>query len=176
MAALDKAADRTVSSWNSTRYGRTLVKANQVPAVPQEDLRKRIETEVLAWQASVLELVRAQGASKRAAGRFVSLGVNGVGAALMIAVFAHTGGLTGGEVVIAGGTAALSQRLLEALFGDEAVRDLTSKARTDLLDRIQGLIEKDTLRYEEAARRGANDPEDLSSLRDALGALEANPQ
>ena len=36
--------------------------------------------------------------------RFLSLGVNGLGVALMVVVFAHTGGLTGVEVGVAGGT------------------------------------------------------------------------
>ena len=40
----------------------------------------------------------------------------------MLAVFLQTGGLTGAEVVVAGGTSALGQRVLEAVFGDQAVR------------------------------------------------------
>ena len=51
----------------------------------------------------------------------------------MLAVFAHTGGLTGAEVAVAGGTSAVGQKLLEALFGDQAVRTLAATAREDLL-------------------------------------------
>ncbi len=40
----------------------------------------------------------------------------------MIFVFAQTGGITGAEVGIAGGTTVLAQRVLEAVFGDQAVR------------------------------------------------------
>ena len=54
----------------------------------------------------------------------LSWGVNGAGAAVMVAVFAQTGGLTGGEIAVAGGTTAVGQRVLEAVFGDAAVRSL----------------------------------------------------
>ena len=50
----------------------------------------------------------------------------------MVAVFAQTGGLTGGEVAVAGGTTAVGQRVLEAVFGDAAVRSLADRAREDL--------------------------------------------
>ena len=39
---------------------------------------------------------------------------DGAGAVVMVAVFASTGGLTGGEVAVAGGTTAVGQRVLEA--------------------------------------------------------------
>ena len=42
----------------------------------------------------------------------------------MVVVFASTAGLTGAEVGIAGGSAVLGQKLLEAVFGDQAVRRL----------------------------------------------------
>ena len=41
------------------------------------------------------ELVRGEGSSKRATARLASLGVNGAGFTVMLAVFASTGGLTG---------------------------------------------------------------------------------
>ena len=39
----------------------------------------------------------------------------------MIVVFAHTGGLVAGEVAVAAGASALSQKMLEAVLGDQAV-------------------------------------------------------
>ena len=76
-----------------------------------------------AWQGYVMELVRREGESKRTTARLASLGVNGAGLTVMLAVFAHTGGLTGVEVVVAGGTSALGQKVL-GRFGDQAVRGL----------------------------------------------------
>ena len=77
---------------------------------------------------------------KRSKARFLALGVNGVGVALMIVVFAHTGGLVGAEVGVAGGTAVLAQRVLEAVFGDQAVRRLAETAKEDLDARVQALM------------------------------------
>ena len=92
------------------------------------------------WQREVLALIRAEGADKRLTARLLSLGVNGAGVVLMILVFAHTGGLTGGEVGIAGGTAILAQRVLEAVFGDQAMRGMTRRAREDLTKRATTLF------------------------------------
>ena len=55
----------------------------------------------------------------------------------MIVVFASTAFIpTGAEVGVAGGTTLLSQKVLEAVFGDQAVRRLADRARADLLDRV----------------------------------------
>ncbi len=56
----------------------------------------------------------------------------------MLAVFVQTGGLTGAEVVVAGGTSAVGQKVLEAILGDQAVRTLAATAREDLLERARG--------------------------------------
>src|SRR4029079_10892305 len=90
------------------------------------------ERAVRDWQGGVLDLVREQGQGKRATARYLALGVNGLGLLVMVVVFAHTGGLAGGEVVVAGGASALSQKILEAVLGDQAVRTLGATARAEL--------------------------------------------
>ena len=99
------------------------------------------------WQQGVLEMVREEGADKRSSARFLALGVNGLAVALMVTVFASTGGITGAEVGIAGGSAVLGQRLLEAVFGDQAVRRLGERARADLNHRMMVLLEAEQSRY-----------------------------
>ena len=84
------------------------------------------------WQQGVLDMVRTEGADKRTTARFLAFGVNGLSVALMVVVFASTGGFTGAEVGIAGGSAVVGQKVLEAVFGDQAVRRLAMNARTDL--------------------------------------------
>lgn len=172
IASADKAAERTIASWRSRSHGRALIDDGSVPHGSSSQLASAVESEVWAWQGHVLELVRAEGASKRAAGRIVSFGVNAVGAALMIAVFAQTGGLTGGEVAIAGGTAAVSQRLLEALFGDEAVRNLTNEARKNLLQRLRRILQAESARYADVARSGAPARDEVAQLQECLTELE----
>ena len=44
----------------------------------------------------------------------------------MVVIFASTAGLTGAEVGVAGGTAVVGQKILEAVFGDQAVRRLAA--------------------------------------------------
>ena len=61
-------------------------------------------------------------------------------------------GLTGAEVGIAGGTALLAQRVLEAIFGDQAVREMAAKARERLLKRARRALLR---RARSALRRGA---------------------
>lgn len=171
-SACDKAVDRTRASWRASAHGRSLL-GGSLPEGSSRDLSSRVESEVRAWQGYVLELVSQEGRNKRVLGRAASVGVNAIGAALMVAIFAQTGGLTGGEIAVAGGTAAVSQRLLEALFGDQAVRDLTTKARTDLMARIESLVHEEAARFEVAARAARPSPETAAELRAAVAKVAA---
>ena len=92
-------------------------------------------------------MVRTEGADKRGTARFLAYGVNGLSVALMVVVFAHTAGVTGAEAGIAGGSAVLGQKLLEAVFGDQAVRSLAERARRDLERRVRDLLEAERRRY-----------------------------
>ena len=94
-----------------------------------------------------MELVRTEGAAKRSTARLASLGVNGAGLTVMLAVFASTGGITGLEAVVAGGTSAVGHKLLEALLGDQAVRSLAARARDDLVERVDGLLRDEADRF-----------------------------
>ena len=107
----------------------------------------RAERSVREWQADVLEMVRTQGADKRTTARFLAFGVNGLSVALMIVVFSYSYGLTGAEVGIAGGSAVLGQKLLEAVFGDQAVRSLAERARRSLEARVAELFAAERARY-----------------------------
>lgn len=104
---------------------------------------------VRAWQRELVEMVSSTGRNKKSTARILSVGVNVVGAALMIAVFASTAGLTGGEVAVAGGTAVVAQRVLEAVFGDDAVRKMTAQAKNDLVQRTHEFLAEDALPFRE---------------------------
>lgn len=112
-------------------------------------LDRQVEAAIDAWQQDVLALVHDRAGSKVAVARGLSLGVNGVGAALMLAVFSQTGGITGGEAAIAGGTAAAGQAVLSAVFGDQAVRDLVREAQQLLRAQIVALFAGDRARFDE---------------------------
>ena len=68
----------------------------------------------------------------------------------MMVVFSTTGGITGAEVGVAGGTAVLAQRVLEAVFGEDAVRRLAKRAKQDLDARVEALLAGELARYEAA--------------------------
>lgn len=144
--AADTAAERTSSAWRADPAGRALLRGPDLGR-SSVDLRPRVAHEVRAWQKGVLELVSTEGADKRFTARALSFGVNGLGAALMVAIFASTGGLTAAEVGVAGGTAVLAQRLLEAVFGDDAVRRLTRTAQHDLSARLDALLDLEAARF-----------------------------
>ena len=102
---------------------------------------------IRAWQGDVLELVAEEGRGKRQTARIAATGVNGVGAALMLVIFASTGGITGAEWGVAGGTTVLAQKLLESIFGDDAVRRLAKTAKTALDGRIEAMLAAELDRY-----------------------------
>ncbi|WP_218123435.1 GTPase domain-containing protein [Quadrisphaera sp. DSM 44207] len=108
----------------------------RLPARTGEDVERLVRD----WQGHVLDLVRAEGQGRRSQALLLSLGVSGAGAVLMLVVFAGSAGLTGAEAGIAAATAALAQRVLEAVFGDQAVRELAEAARKDLVRRVEDLL------------------------------------
>ena len=59
---------------------------------------------------------------------------------MMVAAFSLTGGLTGVEVGIAGGSGVVGAKLLESIFGEDAVRRMATRAHTDLLERMGALL------------------------------------
>jgi hypothetical protein len=144
----EAAAERAEASWQQLAAGQGLLaRADQDLGRASRDLRRKAERAVRDWQQDVLEMVRTEGADKRSTARFLAFGVNGLSVALMIVVFAHTAGVTGAEAGIAGGSAVLGQKLLEAVFGDQAVRTLAERARRSLEQRITELFQAERDRY-----------------------------
>lgn len=125
-----------------------------------------------AWQHDLLKLLRTAGTSKRTTARFLAVGVNVTTVALMIVIFASTGGLTGMEVGVAGASAAVSQKLLEAVFGDQAVRAMTKRAQALLLDRLEGSATQVLAPYRDMLRSVAVDDVRLSDDDGHLLTLE----
>lgn len=171
LEAADTAADATVEAWDRAAAGHHVLgdRALELARV-DPDLRERAEKEIAAWQDYVLGLVREQAEHKRLAARTLSLGINSIGVTLMIVLFAQTGGITGGEVAVAGGTATISQALLTALFGENAVRDLARQSRRDLVDRMRSLLGGEVSRFHELLE-GMPTARDAAALRAAAGAL-----
>ncbi|WP_158607608.1 ABC transporter [Flexivirga caeni] len=145
----ETAAINVTRSWRHTDGGAELVQAHPELASVSGGFTAETERLVRLWQDDVLDMVRAEAGGKRATARFLAFGVNGIAVLLMLVVFSATAGLTGAEIGIAGGSAVLAQRLLEAIFGDQAVRRLASKARGRLLTRTEQLYDAERARFEE---------------------------
>ncbi len=144
----ENAAERAEASWRSVEAGQHLVEdSGRDLGRASRDFRGKVERAVRDWQHDVLEMVRTEGADKRSTARFLAFGVNGLSVALMVVVFAHTAGVTGAEAGIAGGSAVVGQKLLEAVFGDQAVRRLAENARRDLRVRVEGLLDSERGRF-----------------------------
>jgi hypothetical protein len=171
LAGAERAAERAARAWRDRVPGKALLAEAAALDRASERLAAQTAEEVRAWQGFVFELVRSEGESKRTTARFASLGVNGAGLTVMLATFAHTGGLTGVEALVAGGTSAVSQKLLEALFGDQAVRSLANRARQDLLERVQDLLREDSRRFDAILEAAAPEAESVALLHAAAAAV-----
>ena len=141
------ACESAVNQWALTSWGRRIIDANPGLARTTPGFQEDATRAVRDWQADVLRLVEEQGRGKRTKARILALGTNAVGAALIIVVFATTGGLTTAEVGIAGGTSLLAQRLLEGVFGEDAVRRLAQRAKGDLDARVTALFATQLTRF-----------------------------
>jgi energy-coupling factor transporter ATP-binding protein EcfA2 len=140
------AAEDTDQRWRTDPAGRHLLGTDDLSGTTP-GFEDRAAAEIRAWQEALMELIRTEGQGKRTQARWLSFGINGLGAALMIVVFSMTAGLTGLEVGVAGGTAVVGQRLLEAVFGEDAVRRMAEKAREDLNVRCRRLLQDEQQKF-----------------------------
>lgn len=168
------AAERADAAWGNQPAGREVLARTKADlAHPSPQFAEAAARAIRDWQGDVLELVSQVGAEKKSTARFIALGVNGLGLALMMVVFSQTGGITGAEVGIAGGSAILAQRLLEAVFGEDAVRGLAREAKNHLDARVQTLMAVELERYHRVLADTGVQPEQADALRASTRALAA---
>ena len=172
---VDQAGRASAGAWRElqrSRAGRSLTEGHAELSAPSADFPKQASTMIRDWQGSVMQLISDNVGSKRTRARVLSLGLNAVTVALMVVVFASTGGLTGGELVIAGGSAVIGQKLLETIFGEDAVRRLAKLARDDLGRRVDALLQSQADRYTSLLDEVRDGPAP-DRLRDDVHALVA---
>lgn len=170
---VDQAGRASAATWRELQRsgpGRALVDGHPELATESEGFGAGASAMIRDWQGSLMQLISDNVGSKRTQARILSLGLNGLTVALMIVVFASTGGLTGGELVIAGGSAVIGQKLLETIFGEDAVRRLAKAARDELGERVDALLAAEESRYTallDEVRRGPS-PAELRTDAQAL--------
>lgn len=167
------AASSTTRQWRSLPGGDQLLVAEPTLTRSSAGIDERIARLVRDWQGDILEMVRDEGKDRRTTARIMAYGVNGLGVVLMLVTFASTAGITGAEVGIAGGTAVVGQKLLEAVFGDQAVRELSRKARERLLERVSELYAVELARFDGAVTTLGVDPQQARGLTAARAAVRS---
>jgi hypothetical protein len=166
-AAAD-AAEQVAAAWRAHPAGAALT----IPTGPSSDVDVRLDRLVRDWQRAVLELVRTESADKLYIARAGAYAVNALGLAVMIAVFAATAFIpTGAEIAVGAGTTVAAQKVLEAIFGDQAVRALAEAARRDLLERVHAFMADEAARYSAVLASSGVDPSLASSLRAAASGI-----
>ena len=164
----DVAAGHAATEWAADPAGAWLLEANPGLWGHGPELEPAARAMLTEWLRRLTKMVEERGQSRRAFAFAASLGVNAIGVVAMLAVFAHSAGLTGGEVAIAGGTAVINQKLLEALIGEAAVADIIRAAERDLRQTLQAALQGDAARFLEPLDPAGDGPEGLRSSADRV--------
>ena len=166
----DAAARRTSTSWIDDPYGSQALAVDARLWGASANLAERLGTDLEVWAAGVGDQIRALGEQRKGWAQVASIGVNAVGTSAILAVFVHTGGLTGAEVGITAATAVVNQKLLEAIFGEANVAAFVGRARAALGSLLDTAFEAERRRFTDALG-GLADASDLADqLRSAARA------
>lgn len=169
---LDTAAHRAASAWAADGYGALALELDQQLWAASPQVRDRLRSDLENWAAEIGRAIRGLGERRKAWARVASIGVNAVGTSAILAVFLHTGGLTGAELGITAGTAVVNQKLLEAIFGEANVAAFVRRAREDLATLLDRAFADEQARFE--AVLGTTGEETLPDrLRDAADRVAA---
>jgi energy-coupling factor transporter ATP-binding protein EcfA2 len=166
-----EAARRVASEWSSRSGSAEQLARDSSLWSASPDLASRIQPRLHEWVASIATDVQARGAGKRDLAFGVSLGVNALAVAAMVGVFAHTAGVTGTELGIVAATGFLNQKLLQAIFGEAAMREMIAGARQRLEALLGDEFAKERSRYD----RLTADPVELSTLAGDMRAAIGPP-
>ncbi len=160
LAIATDAARRTAERWSGRSAGALVLTSAPELWSASPTFAAELEPRLHEWVAGIAEDVRTRGAAKRTLAFGASLGVNVVGIAVMLGVFAHTAGLTGAELGVAAGTAFLNQKLLQALFGEASMQEMIGQARARLDTILEARFDAERARFEDRAVP----PDDLRAL------------
>ena len=162
----DSASQRTATAWAGDRYGALALAGDEGLWRASPELGTRLTSDLEEWAADIGDRIRELGGRRKGLAQVASIGVNAVGTSAVLAVFVHTGGLTGAEVGITAATAVVNQKLLEALFGEANVAAFVSRAREDLARLLDAAFADERERYL-GALGSTGDPTLAAELRDA---------
>ena len=143
----DAAARRTATGWLDDPYGERALAVDGTLWGASSALRGRLTMGLEQWAGFVADEIRTLGEQRKGWAQVASIGVNAVGTSAILAVFMHTGGLTGAEVGITAATAVVNQKLLEAIFGEANVAAFVARARSALGVLLDSAFEGERVRF-----------------------------
>jgi len=171
-----EAARRTAADWADEPATRDAIVDDPDLWGPSRRFDERLTGRLEGWVDAIADDVRNTGGGKRRLARGASVGVNAAGIGVMLATFAHTGGITGAEVGVAAATGFLNQKLLEALFGEAALVEMIDRARARLAEALAETFDEELGRYRRLVPDGSGLRELARQLRvagDDVAALQA---
>ncbi|GAB6985756.1 dynamin family protein [Nocardioides pyridinolyticus] len=155
------AAEAAATVWETGEAGRGLLAGRHELVRASSDIRRRAEAEVRAWQHEVVELVKGEGAEKRASARYLAYGAQGLGVALMVLALTRTA--EGG----AASAAVPGRTLLDAVLGAETVPSMVERTGASLDRRLAALLATDRQRFHQVLDDLDLSPRAARQLRDA---------
>jgi hypothetical protein len=161
------AARRAAAHWSADPRGAQLVATDAGLWSASPELATWTREALDDWVRAIAAEIGATGATRKGVARALSLSVNAAAVGIMLAVFAHTGGVTGAEVGIAAATAFLNQKLMNAVFGEAAVQRLIGAARDGLRDRLLSVMDRDRARFDRLVPDGKEMRDLATELRRA---------
>ena len=173
LVAEAQGAVRSVDDAWRSREGAGEVRDRALAAVRDPGERARsAEAAIRQWRRSLAGLVGTTGKDKRATARLAAAGEDAVGAALMIVVFSSTAGLSEGRPAAAGSAAGGAERLLEAIFGRDAVRSAARRARESLLESAAAFFAEELAPFRKACEEVAIGTEFRNEVNRAFSRIE----
>lgn len=173
LVAEAQGAVRSVDDAWRSREGAAEVRDRALAAVRDPGERARsAEAAIRQWRRSLAGLVGTTGKDKRATARLAAAGEDAVGAALMIVVFSSTAGLSEGRPAAAGSAAGGAERLLEAIFGRDAVRSAARRARESLLESAAAFFAEELAPFRKACEEVAIGTEFRNEVNRAFSRIE----
>ncbi|WP_184583903.1 GTPase [Lipingzhangella halophila] len=143
VSTAERAAEDVAADWD-TIPGADALTERAGGAQPSEGLGQRAREAVKEWQASVQEMISADGATKRSVARVVTIDKEAIALVLIIELLGYAATRAAAE----NRSAPPPQRLLKGLFGSEALRSIGKRARDDLYSRISAVLDEERARFD----------------------------
>lgn len=166
----DAAASRTAGVWAEEPHGASAVAKEAELWGASPGLAESLDSELAEWMEEIGDEIQTIGAERKVRARAASIGLNVLGTSAILAVFVHTGGLTGAELGIGAATAVFNQKLLEAIFGEGNVSAFVNRARARLDRILDSAFEAEQERFLSVLGPMAEDTDLASELRRAARA------